>query len=208
MIALASTMPQLIRSKAALARALNRPTTTVLDWIKRPDFPAKKTPPWRAETVEKIARWAARTIDPYATGSYTTMRDDSPRDGAAESSNSEDPREALDREIRAMDPLKIARLRKLHKETTKLHHQIQILAENYVERGQARAEIAAVIHNTKTALLAEARASAASLDSMGLLANGAKRRVEALLVERIEAILRRFAEGMHEAINEDPPHET
>ncbi|MDY7107856.1 MAG: hypothetical protein SYC29_04385 [Planctomycetota bacterium] len=204
MIALAPVMPKLIKTKRALAEQLGRPYTTVLTWLQRDDFPFKRDPPWRTDTVAKIARWVSETIDPDGTGAYATMRDNSTTQPQSSDDEADlDPRESLRREVARLDPLKLARFHKLKRETEKLGHQIGILQERYVDRDAARAEIRAVIHNTKTALLAEARASAASLDSMGLLTSGAKRRVERLLLERIEAICNRFADGMHAALGDD-----
>lgn len=182
MIAMSPSFQAMI-SRRALARRLGRPESTVWRWLKDPRFPFDGDPPWPASITSKIAKWAVQTLDPEATGAYATMSRTCTSQG-------------LRQQIENLDPLRRARLRKLVIETEKLKRQNQIFDSLYIDRAKARAELSAIFHNIKTALLAEARSSAEAADSLGLLVVGGKAKLAKLLVERCEALLNRFADSM------------
>ncbi len=105
------------------------------------------------------------------------------------------------RDINNLDPLKQARFRKLLAETQQIKRKNAILDQLYMERAKARTEIASIIRNTTTGILAEARSSAKAIQSLGVLAAGGKKQVAKLLVERAEALCNRFADSMNDVVD-------
>jgi len=107
----------------------------------------------------------------------------------------------LQHHLRGLDPVKRLKAHKLAEEIGKLRRQNAQFDELYVDKAAAREEIAAVIHNTSSAILAELRSGIEALHSMGLLAKRAKKEAHSVMLHRFEQLLEQFANGMSDAID-------
>ena len=183
--------PRDARSQHQLAEALGRSQSAISQWTARPDWPFGRPIKWPLK-ISAVRAWVDATLtkDPADVG--VDERPIAVGDGE---------RAAIMRDITNLDPLKQARLRKLLAETQTIKRKNQILDQFYIERAQARAEITAIIHNTTTGSLAEARSSAKAIESLGALGDGWKKRVAKLLLERAEGLCHRFADSMNEVID-------
>ncbi|KKK86726.1 hypothetical protein LCGC14_2760350, partial [marine sediment metagenome] len=165
--------------------------SAVHHWTRRSDWPFGSPPRWPL-SIAKVQLWRARTLTKDASdvgvGDRVVDVDD-------------DERASILKEMSDLDPLKLAKLRKILAETQQIKRKNQILDRFYMDRAKARAEIAAIIHNTTTGILAEARSSAKAIDALGALGNGWNKRVAKLLLERAEALCNRFADSMNDVVD-------
>lgn len=183
--------PRYARSQRELAKALGRSPSAIAHWTRRPDWPFGQPIRWPL-AITAVRSWVAATLTKDVS------------DVGAESASSETDdklRAAIKRDIAGLDVLKKARIQKLLAETQQIKRKNQILDRFYMDRAKARAEIAAIIHNTTTGILAEARSSAAAIQSLGVLGAGGKKLVAKLLVERAEALCHRFADSMNDVVD-------
>lgn len=183
--------PRYARSQRELAKQLGRSPSAIAHWTKRPDWPFGRPIQWPLK-ISAVRAWVNATLTKDASDVGV---DERPIDVGDEE------RAAIMRDIANLDPLKQAKFRKLLAETQQIKRKNRILDQLYMERAKARAEIASIIHNTKTALLADARSSAEAADSLGLLVARAKEKLAKLLVERCEAQCNRFAESMNDVVD-------
>ena len=179
------------RSQRELANALGRSQSAIAHWTRRPDWPFGRPITWPLK-IGDVRSWVDTTLTKDASD---VGADERPVDVG------DDERAAIMRDIANLDPLKQAKFRKLLAETQQIKRKNQILDQLYMERAQARAELAAIFHNVKTGFIAEARSSADAADSLGLVVDGAKARLAKLLVERCEARCNRFAEELHDVVD-------
>ena len=183
--------PRYARSQRQLANALGRSQPAIAYWTKRPDWPFGRPIKWPLK-ISAVRAWVDATLTKDASD---VGADHNPVD------IDDDGIAAIKRQIVALDPLKKAKLRKLLAETQQIKRKNQILDQWYMERAKARAEIASIIHNTTTGILAEARSSADAIHSLGVLVDGGKKRVAKLLIERAEALCNRFADSMNGVVD-------
>lgn len=178
---------RIARTQEALAAYFDRSRSTVRNWFSYDEWRWGSRGPFPLDEIE-------REFIPTLGRTPTDVGVDKPELHANNSSKESTSGSAIS------DPLKVARLLKVRQETEKLKRQNKLFDALYVDRAAARAEISSVIHNTRTAIIAEARSAAAALDSVGHLADGTKADVERILTERAEALCRRFADGLRQAI--------
>lgn len=183
--------PRDARSQHELATALRRSQSAISLWTKRPDWPFGRPIRWPL-AISEVRAWVEATLtkDPADVG--VDERPVEVGDGE---------RATIRKEMGDLDPLKLARLQKIVAETKTIRRKNQILEQFYIERAQARGEINAIIHNTTTGILAEARSSAKAIDALGALGAGWKKRVAKLLLERAEGLCHRFADSMNDVID-------
>lgn len=183
--------PRYVRTQHELARALSRSQSAIAHWTKRPDWPFGRPIKWPLK-ISSVRAWVDATLTKDASdvgvGERVVDVDD-------------DERKSILKEMSDLDPLKLARLRKILAETQTIKRKNRILDEFYIERAQARSEIAALIRNTATGFIAEARSSAKAIESLGALHDGWQKRVAKLLRERAEARCNRFADEMNDVVN-------
>ncbi len=168
-----------------LAAATHRAKSTVHLWTTRTDWPFGHPRNWLVKglATKDVQVWMASTL---------------------QRGKSDEEKEDLRSEVAKLGPLQRAKLQKTMQETAKLKRTNELLDDLYIDKSKARREVAAVIQNVKTQLLAEATSAAQNADSRGLLAAGKKNDVAKLLRNRFEAICMRFAQAMRETVDRKP----
>lgn len=183
--------PRYARTQRELAKALGRSQSAIAHWTRRPDWPFGRPIKWPVKITD-VRAWIDATLTKDASD---VGADERPIDVG------NDERAAIRRDIENLDPLKQARFRKLLAETQQIKRKNQILDQLYMDRAKARAEISAIIHNTKTAMLAETRSSIEALDSLGFIVDGTKRQAARVLLARFEALCNRFRDSMNDVVD-------
>ncbi|HUS97061.1 MAG TPA: hypothetical protein VMX97_10010 [Hyphomicrobiaceae bacterium] len=170
-----------------MAKAMGRAPGTVNRWIHDDRFPFPVNGPWDSD---QVADWALVTF----TRGDSSERPEPPTEGE---------RQSIRQQVKNLDPLRQMRFLKAQQETAMLTRKIAAFDDLFVDRAAAQEEIAAEIHRTKTALLAEMRSGTMALSSLGLLVDdpGVLERAVTVLQERMEDICNRFADGIKEAVD-------
>lgn len=111
------------------------------------------------------------------------------------------PGDDLADQVRFLGPLQRAQLAKLQRQARLLERQIGRYEEIYAERAAIKAEVGAIIANTRSVLLASARTLADGLKTLALLAPGPGTRdaVEREIRGRLESICTEFARNLTDA---------
>lgn len=183
--------PRYARSQHQLAKALSRSQAAISHWTKRPDWPFGRPIRWPLK-ISAVRAWSDSTL---TKDSSDVGVDERPVDVG------DDERASILKEMADLDPLKMAKLRKILAETQQIKRKNAILDQFYMERAKVRTEIASIIRNTTTGIISEARSSAKAIQSLGVLAAGGKKLVAKLLVERAEGLCHRFADSMNDVID-------
>lgn len=186
-----ASRPRDARSQQQLAKALCRSQSAISQWTARPDWPFGRPIRWPL-AISKVRGWVDATLtkDPADVGVDAIPVD-----------VDDVERESILKEVAGLDPLKLAKLRKILAETQTIKRKNRILDEFYIERAQARAEISAIIHNTVTGMLAETRLSIDALESLGFIVDGTKGQAAKVLRERFEALCNRYADSMNDVVD-------
>jgi hypothetical protein len=105
-------------------------------------------------------------------------------------------------ELAELGPVNRAKLRKVLSEVELLKRRIGQFDRRYAERDAIRAEVTAVVAQTRAVLLDSCRSMADQLEAQGLLAEGGEARdtAEALIRARIETVCETFASGVEGSV--------
>lgn len=180
--------PQRAANKSQLAAAVGRHPKTVRGWIGDARWDLPTEPPW---DIAQVKAWMARhlTRDPVEVG----------RDADRASAPPTPPGSPPGNNGHGLPPLTAAKLAKVHEETEKLRRQNSLFDRIYVQRAAVERELATVIENTKSAVLAEARALVDALDAEGHLSAKSKPAATSMALDRFESLLHTFADGVNGA---------